>query len=148
MKKKQLLLSLLITIGVSSFAQQTISANQVPANVQNSFNAAYPNAPNVTWEQQQGYFTPIFTVNNTVTKLLIDLKGTLIQTSSHIAVSALPATTASYISANYPGQTVTDAEKLTMFNHATRYEAVVGGHDLIFDATGKYIKAVSGPLKQ
>jgi hypothetical protein len=148
MKKKNLLLSLVIATGISAFAQQSSSVQQIPANVSAKFQALYPNVTNVTWEQQQSYFIPVFTINNVPTKLLIDAKGKMVQTSSKIAATSLPASANRYITSNYRGQMITDAEKLTMLNNSTRYEAIVGGHDLIFDANGNFMKIATGPLKQ
>ena len=148
MKKRNFLLSILLITGLSVFAQQNSSVQQIPANVKNKFMSTYPNASNVTWEQSGGYFIPVFTNNNAVTKLLLDLKGTLIHTSVQIPATALPAAVSSYISANYVGQNINEADKLTMFNGATRYEVVVGGADMLFDSNGAFIKLASGPLKQ
>lgn len=148
MKKRNLLLGILLIAGITVFAQQNSSVQQIPANVKNKLMSIYPNASNVTWEQSGGYFIPVFTNNNAVTKLLIDLKGTLVHTSVQIPATALPAAVASYISTNYVGQNINEADKLTMFNGSTRYEVIVGAVDMLFDSNGSFIKLSSGPLKQ
>ena len=148
MKNRYFLLSILFMTGLCSFAQQSTSVQQIPTNVKNTFTSTYPSATNVTWEQSQGFFIPVFTDNNVTTKLLIDLKGTLVHTSVQIASTALPAAVTSYLNANYAGKPISDSEKLTMFNRATRYEVVVGGNDLLFDSNGAFIKVAVGALKQ
>ena len=144
MKAKFLLFSFLLVTALA-FAQ---SSAQIPTDVKSTFDRFYPNAQNVNWQQEQSYFIPVFTDGNVRTKLLIDLKGALIHTSVHISDANLPATATAYITATYPGQVVSDAEKLTMFNHSNRYEAIVAGKDLIFDSNGTFIREASGPLKQ
>ena len=103
----------------------------------------------MTWEQEgSAYFIPVFSTSRGITKLVIDLKGSLIQTSVKILPSSLPAAATSYVSANYPGQSISDAEQLTMINNATRYEAIVGGKDLLFDHNGAFIKLATSFIKQ
>lgn len=149
MKKKNLLFSFLIATGMSAFAQQsTTPASEIPANVKNTLTAVYPNATNVTWTKEMGFFIPSFTDNGAQTKLLIDLKGSRIQTSVKIAKTDLPASTNSYIANNYPGKPIKDVEKLTMINNSTRYEVMVSQEDLIFDGNGAFITVAHGPLKQ
>jgi hypothetical protein len=149
MKKKNLLLSFLILAGISVFAQQTIPVSQVPANVKNTFQTNYPNATNVTWQQQeQVYFIPTFTDNNVQTKMVIDLKGNRILSSTKIAATDLPQTATDYISAHYSGTAITDVQKISMLNRSTRYEAMVGTTDLIFDSNGAFIKITNNLLKQ
>jgi hypothetical protein len=146
--KGNLILVCLILTAVTVFAQPSTSVSQIPANVKSTFDRYYPNASNVSWEQEGGFFMPSFTTSNGITKLVIDLKGALIQTSVKILPSTLPATATSYISVNYSGQSVADAEQLTMFNHSTRYEAVVAGKDLIFDSNGNFIRISTSIIKQ
>lgn len=150
MKKKNLLFSFLIVTGISAFAQQSTptAAAQIPANVKNTVTMLYPSATNVAWSQENGYFIPVFMNNGAQTKLLIDLKGARIHTSVKIAITELPANISSYITGNYPGKPISDVEKLTMFNNSTRYEAVVGQEDLIFDANGTFMKVAHGAMKQ
>lgn len=147
MKNKNLLLSLLIVTGMSAFAQSN-SVSQIPANVKNTLTMFYPHATNVTWEQEQGYFIPVFTDNGVETRMVIDLKGAKIQTSIKLASSELPASATNYISKTYPGKPVAEARKLTMFNNSTRYEAIVGVEDLIFDSNGAFIRVAHSPIKQ
>jgi hypothetical protein len=148
MKGKNILLGGLIMTALSAFAQQNLPIAQVPTIVTSTLLQFYPNATNIVWQDDQGYYTAAFQNNNAATKLLLDLKGNLVQTSVHISSSVLPASATQYISVNYSGHTVTDAEKLTTFNHSTRYEAVVDGKDLVFDGSGGFLRIVSGPLKQ
>jgi len=147
MKGNLILVCLILTV-VTAFAQPSTAVSQIPANVKSTFDHYYPNTANVTWEQEGPYYIPSFTNSNGVTKLVIDLKGALIQTSVKILPSTLPAAATSYISANYSGQSVADAEQLTMFNHSTRYEAIVGGKDLIFDSNGNFIRISTSIIKQ
>jgi hypothetical protein len=148
MKYKNTLLSIIVLVSASVFGQQSTSVSEIPDNVKAKMHQLYPNVTDVTWEQEESYFVPVFMVNNVKTKLLIDPKGALIQTSAKLQPSVLPATVTAYVSANYPGQNISDAEQLTMINNSTRYEAVVGTKDLVFDANGQFIKITHSPLKQ
>ena len=148
MSRKNLLLSIFVSIGLFTFAQQSIPAAQVPADIKSYIQMSYPTASNVSWEQEAGYFIAVCKINRIPTKVLIDAKGAVVQTSTQIASSALPSLATRYISAHYSGQSIADAQQLTTFNKSTRYEAVVGTSDLLFDASGNFQRVVSGPLKQ
>lgn len=145
--KKKMFFALIVWVQLC-YGQQPNVVNQVPAKVSATFQQLYPNAANVSWQEEQGYFIPVFLNNNVQTKLLIDVKGALVHTFVKIAATAMPAAANTYIATNYAGNNITDAEQITMINHTTRYEAIVGGKDLIFDANGKFITTASGPLKQ
>jgi hypothetical protein len=148
MKSKLHIIVLFICVSIGSYAQQSIPVTQVPSGVKATLESYYPGAPNVIWQQDGAYFIPAFKVSQVTTKLLIDAKGALVQTSVQTPPSTLSPSVTSYISTHYPGQSVTDAEKLTMFNKSTRYEVVIAGKDLIFDANGAFLKFGSGLLKQ
>ena len=149
MKRKNILLSVFTVLTFSAFSQQNITVGQVPPVVKGAFEQLYPNVSNVTWQEESGYYFAVFNVSGAKTKVLLDPKGSRIQTFTKIQSSALPATISSYISTNYSGQTVTDAEQLTMLNNSTRYEAMVGGKDLLFYGNGDFIRVnTGGPIKQ
>ena len=142
MKKLIFILSITATCLTASAQVHTIS--QVPATVQNAMQMNYPSVTSVTWEEESGFYRPIFTYNGARVKLLIDLKGKVIHTSTQIAAASLPAAALAYIN----GQTVSDAEKLMMINGSTRYEAIANGQDMLFDANGNFLKLSHSPLKQ
>jgi hypothetical protein len=61
-----------------------------------------------------------------------------------IKVSELPGSVMQYITAHHKGASVKEAAKITKANGEVNYEAEVKGMDLIFDATGKFLKEVKG----
>ena len=67
MKGKYLLLVGLTLASMITFGQPSTAVSQIPANVKSTFEHYYPNAGNVTWEQEGAYYIPSFTSSNGVT---------------------------------------------------------------------------------
>ena len=55
-------------------------------------------------------------------------------------VTELPANVLSYVKEHYKGKTIKEASKITKATGIVNYEAEVSGMDVIFDASGKFIK--------
>ena len=59
-----------------------------------------------------------------------------------IELNQLPSGVLDYVKANYKGQSVKEAAKITDVKGAVTYEVEIKGMDLIFDSNGKFIKEI------
>ena len=139
----KLIVLLLVLIGVNCFAQK-IDASKVPAAVQAAFSKQFPGIKEVKWEIEKGNYEANFKQKNDKMAALFEADGKWLETETGIEVSALPAGAKEYIAKNYKGDKIKEAAKLKMANGDENYEAEVKGMDLIFDASGKFIKKMKG----
>jgi hypothetical protein len=58
-----------------------------------------------------------------------------------VPVNDLPASVKEYVKEHKNGATIKEASRITDANGKISYEAEVKGRDLIFDESGKFIKA-------
>ena len=71
---------------------------------------------------------------------MLDANGMIVEIEIELAVADLPAAAINYVSANYGSEKIREASKITSANGTITYEAEVSKKDLIFDASGKFIK--------
>jgi hypothetical protein len=145
MTSKSLLLAAALTLSLGSFAQAGQSTS-VPANIKQALTLKYPAAANISWEMEQGYYVPSFKNSNVATKALIDAKGSVIQTETKLAVSALPASAKEYISNHYSGIETKEAATVTTSAGKTRIKAIVGLKVLVFEPNGTFINESPTPI--
>lgn len=138
---KRVLFSVCMLAAIAAGAQK-IAADKVPAGVTTTFAKEFPKAQGVKWEQEHGGYEANFTGNGKKMSATFNAGGSLQETEQEIAVSELPKGIADYIAQNYKGQKIKDAAMLKMADGSTQYEAEVNKTDLVFDAAGKFIKAV------
>ena len=124
-----------------------IPVSGLPAAIQTYVTANYPGQTIIKAEKEGGNIEIV--LSNGV-KLEFDSNGKFIEVSgssdldddsvsNHILVSGLPAAIQTYVTANYPGQTIIKAEK-----EGGKIEIVLSnGVKLEFDSSGKFIE-VSG----
>jgi hypothetical protein len=138
--KKVILASVLLGIfAVSAFA---FGGDDAPAAVKASFAKLYPNVTKVKWGKEDANYEAEFEVNKVEMSCLFDATGNLLETESEIEISALPKGVADYVTKNYAGQKIKEASKIVDAKNVTTYEAEVKEGDLIFDATGNFVKKV------
>ena len=68
--------------------------------------------------------------------------GTMLRSEMTIKTSELPASVLQYTSAHYKGAFIKEAARITKANGEVNYEAEVKKTDVMFDASGKFIKEV------
>ena len=73
---------------------------------------------------------------------LFDANGTMTELELAIKITELPSAATDYISKNYKGAAIKEAAKITKSGGEINYEAEVRGTDLIFDATGAFLKQI------
>lgn len=115
-----------------------------PAAVKTSFEKAFPGASKVKWGKEgTDEFEAEFVKGGKEYSAVFDSKGTLKETEEEIKPDALPAAATAYLAQHYKGTAVKEAAKITTPAGVVTYEAEVNKKDLLFDASGKFIKAAS-----
>jgi hypothetical protein len=139
MKKFMLIVSI-VALGTCANAQK-IDKKNVPAAVKAKFAALYPNITDPKWDKENGNFEAGFDTKSTGEgSVLFDPKGNLLETEVEIELSQLPKGVLEYVKKNYPTLKVKEASKITDAKGVVTFEAETKSKDLIFNATGKFIK--------
>ncbi len=137
------LIFLLAAVASVSFANaQKVSDKDVPAVVKSALLKNYPNAKELKWEKENSNYEAGFKVKQTDYSLLLAASGNIVETEVAIAITALPTSVNTYVAKNYPGKKIKEAAKITDAKGVITYEAEVNGKDLIFDNSGKFLKAI------
>ena len=139
---KRLLFASLIITSLHVTAQK-MDAAKVPAAVKATFAKTYPKAT-ATWEMEDKNYEAGFKQDGKSITVVIDTKGTLLETETDIAMSDLPKAAADYLSVHYKGKKVKETAKIVKANGEVNYEAEVNKVDVIFDSKGGFLKEVKG----
>jgi hypothetical protein len=123
----------------SAFTLST-QGTKIPAKVKTAFANHFKTATQVKWKAEKQYFEVTFELNDKDYSALFDANGTLLETEVEIAQDELPNGVLSYIQTHYPSQKIKAVEKITDSNQVTTYEIELKKTDVIFDATGTFIK--------
>jgi hypothetical protein len=145
MKRNLVLLLSSLCLAVVGFAQAEKKEKGItpPAAVKAAFEKAYPGATKVKWGKENGEeYEAGFVNGKKELSAVYDSKGTLKETEEEVEVSALPASVTSYVAQHYKGAAIKEAARITTTAGVVTYEAEVNKTDLLFDASGKFIKAV------
>lgn len=137
--KNVLVLSAFLTLATGAAFATTTPQNQPPQAVLQAFQKAFPNAEDVDWELEGDRYEAEFEQGDMEQSATFSATGQLIETETEIAVSELPAAIRDYISANYKGKKIREAARIVTPTGAVTYEAEVNRHDLMFDASGKFL---------
>ena len=139
--KKLALLVVAVMITSLNFAQK-MQEKDVPAPVKNAFQKQYPTSSDVKWDKEGEKFEASFDLNKIDNSVLFDAQGNILETEVEIELNQLPKGVLEYVKANYKGQKVKEAAKITDAQGKVTYEAEIKGMDLLFDTNGKFIKEV------
>jgi len=142
MKKILLIIIALPVFGIGLYAQGKIDESSIPEAVKSKFKTLYPASKVEYWTKEDGNYVAEFDHQKKEMILFISPGGKAIKTETRIHPSGIPKDARAYIAAHYPGKKITDAVTSTDLHGNRIYEAEVDELDLIFDATGKFIKSV------
>lgn len=127
---------MLLTIQAQS---QSVKEKEVPKVVVQKLLALYPDAKNVKWEMEDGMYEGEFKQNKSEVSLMLSRDGMVASTEAQVEVASLPAGLLNYISDNYPGAVISEADKITDSKGIVSYELEIGGDEYVFDANGNLI---------
>ena len=142
---KSLLSFLLTAIVLPSllFGQEAKTASKnvaVPDAAKTAFTKAFPGSSKITWEKEGKDYEVNFMQGVNKMSAVYDHSGLLKETEQVIQPDQLPATITAWIAEHRKGSKPTEAAKITKANGEINYEAEVNKKDLVFDASGKFIK--------
>lgn len=136
---KKILLALALTGTLAVIAQKNGVA---PDAATAAFTKTYPGATKIKWEKEDGNYEVSFILNGREASAIYDPKGGLVESEQEMKATDLPAVVTAYMKEHYKGITVKGAAKITKAGGTVNYEAEIKGKDVIFDATGKFLKEV------
>ncbi|WP_432411728.1 PepSY-like domain-containing protein [Rasiella sp. SM2506] len=115
---KTITLALLATAAVSA---QDVKTNQVPANLNNNFAQAYPNATNVEWEMEEMNYKVEFDLGKMDHEVWYSKTGSIVKTEFEILKTDVPAAVAATVQSKYPKYKIDEIE-MTEENGKKTYE--------------------------
>lgn len=139
--KKTILVAVILTALALNVSAQKLKESEVPAAVKATFAKQYPGIT-AKWEKEDGKYEAGFKKEGITTSILYEPNGTMTETETDITPKSLPAAVNNYVKENYKGKSIKEASKIIKADGTINYEAEVNGKDLIFDATGKFLKEV------
>jgi len=150
MKRYVLMLALAAGVTTMSFAQKEAKEEQegklkrtdVPAAVKNAFTQHFAGATKVKWEKEKANYEVNFVQGGHEMSALFNSAGTLEETEMEIKAAQLPSAVTSYVQQHYKGSKIKEAARITKGNGEVNYEAELKGMDVLFDASGKFLKEV------
>lgn len=139
MKKVSMIAVMLLFISLGIYAQR-IEAAKVPEPIKAAFAKAFPNASGVTWEMEKGNYEAGFKKDGKVMAALFEPSGIMKESETTIEVASLPASVLTYVKEHYKGKQIKEGAKIVKSTGEINYEAEVDGKDVIFDASGKFLR--------
>ncbi len=138
---KTILLSLAVLLITSAAYSQSISEDQVPNEIKENFYSNYK-AENVKWELESGVYEAQFTQEGNEVSVHYKSSGEVIAVETHIDPLSLPVTITEYVTNNYPGASIIEAEHIWT-THGNFYglelKSDIKSSELLFSESGKFI---------
>jgi hypothetical protein len=117
-----------------------VAGIDVPAAAKATLARLYPGVKNAKWEKEDGNYEVGFTHQEKQLSLVIDAKGSVLETETTIPVTALPESVRSYVTKHQAGKAIKEAAEIVDAKGRKKYEAQVGEKDFLFDEKGAFIK--------
>jgi hypothetical protein len=140
MKRLALSVCIIALAASSVFSQAKPKQAAVPAAAKTAFEKAFPGASKIKWGKEKTDYEVNFVQKGQEMAAVYDAGGNLKETEVDIKQSALPQPVLDYIKQHYKGAPVKEAAKITKAGGEVNYEAEVNKKDVIFDATGKFLR--------
>lgn len=121
MKNLKFKIAALALFGVVAVQAQDLTMQEVPANLNESFQKLYPEATDVEWEKEGATYKVEFDTNQMEHEIWYSENGTLVKTEKELAITELPAAIASALKSNYSKYKIDEVE-MTEENGKKIYE--------------------------
>lgn len=136
-----------IVLSMNAASAQKVKEAEVPKAVVTSFQSHFKGAKADSWDKEKsGEYEAGFKINKVEMSANFSADGKLMETEEEIASASLPKAVTDYVVRNYAGSKIEEAAKITDAAGKISYEAEVKKGkeeiDLIFDATGNFVKKV------
>lgn len=129
-----ILLSILVS--TSLLCAQDIEMSAVPAAVMDQFTLLYPDAKSISWELTHDHYKADFKNNKMATLALIAPDGSLLQTETHIKITALPEPALTYLVKTYGEKKIEQATIKEDELGIITFTAIANKLDYSFDSAG------------
>jgi hypothetical protein len=140
MKKIMLFLAIISSGGLVS--AQTVPGTVVPAAVQASFAAIYPNSKVEKWEKEDVFYEARFEKEGKIMYMTLEPSGEWVNTKTEIGLAELPVVTGEYISKNYKGDHIVNAYKvINAAGGEVSYKVKLSEVALFFNSEGQFKKS-------
>jgi hypothetical protein len=140
--KKHLLMVAFTTIVIGGCYAQDVKTSEVPEVVKSALMKKFPEATKVSWEKENGNYEANWGGKSGEDNAAqFTPAGVFAEIERVIPLSNLPASVKTYVKEHENGAAIKEAASITDANGKITYEAEVKGRDLIFDDSGKFIKA-------
>lgn len=141
---KTIITSAALVFAINTLSAQKVKEAEVPKEVTESFAKNFPGTKAKEWEKEKDTYEAEFNLNKTETSASFKADGTLLETETEIATSALPKAIVEYISKNYAGHKLSEASKIVDAAGTITYEAEIKKGkeemDLMFDSNAVFFK--------
>jgi Putative beta-lactamase-inhibitor-like, PepSY-like len=121
---------------------QNVNEDKLPLPVKKAFEQKYPGIKG-KWEKEKNNYEVNFKKDDKPMSLVIDPKGNILETERDIPVNELPQVILSYIKTHYNDASITEAAHIVKGDGKIVYEAEVNKKDILFDASGKFLREVN-----
>ncbi len=116
---------------LSSFAQK-VSSDNVPDVVKNKFKEKFPTAQKTKWELDYDKYEVEFKLNKQEISAEFDKDGNWIETETPIKPSAINAEVKEFVSKNFDGFIIKEAEKIETLTKGVLYELEIKKNELSY----------------
>lgn len=113
--------------------------SDLPLPVKEAFEKTHPGIKG-DWEKEDGNYEVSFEKKDKEMSMVMDEKGTLLESETEIPVEELPAATIAYMKEQHPSSKIEEASKITDNKGAISYEVDIKGKELMFDQNGLFLK--------
>lgn len=121
---------------------QKVDVSKVPDVVKKSFTKNFTGVSSAKWDKEGKDYEASFKKDGHDMSALFMTDGMLMETETDIAVTELPAVVIEYVKTHYKGKAIKEAAIIIKANGVKNYEAEVDEMDVLFDASGKFLKEV------
>ncbi len=128
---KKILFCFLLFISSISFAQK-VSADNVPDVVKNAFKKKFPTAQKVKWELDYDKYEVEFKIKKQEISAEFDKEGNWLETEIPIKPSAINTEVKEFVSKNFDGYAINEAEKIETLTKGVLYELEIKKGELIY----------------
>lgn len=129
---KKITFVLFVTFSINSFAQK-LSQENVPEVVKTNFKTKFPAAEKAKWEMDYENFEVEFKLNKNEVSAAFDKDGNWLETETPIKPSTIPTEVKDFLSKNFSGFEIKEAEKKETANKGILYELEIKKGELEYD---------------
>lgn len=147
MKNKNLVVGVLTLFGAFTVVAQDVHPNEVPTNLKQNFEQAYPQASDVEWEMDGQSYKVEFDQQRQEHEIWYTSDGSTTKMEQEITEAALPQAIKTVIASTYAGYKVDSVEKTTENGTAVYEVELEKGWsdelDVVFNDNGKVLSQIN-----